>query len=250
MNDELTSAIISNREKLEKRIGDIGRITEINELMLLVVQKNLAAIKKDLEQIGKGGGTAKIIDHSLQLLENTTKSPEVLALKKIIREQIIVLYMGSSETFLSDTIKSVGNIKPEYFRFKTENENITFNQSMLKSNFTLGDALLEHIENKNYSFQDLKSTLNVFTNYLDIQLDVEDIKDSLIFMAATRHIIVHNSSVVDKKFLKQIRETSWAELYSEGDNIDVDQAMLDGMLIAVQQFADLVVAAMIERDEE
>lgn len=249
MNSDLTNAIVENREKLEKRLGDIGRITEVNEIVMLVVQKNLEVVKSDLKKIRKGGGTAKIIDHSLLLLDKTTSSPEIIDLKKIIREQIVVLYMGSVETFLSDTIKTIGNIKPDFFKFREEKENITFNQSMLQSNFTLGDAILEHIENKNYSFQDLKSTLGVFSHYLDISLDIEELKDPLILMAATRHIIVHNSSIVDRKFIKQIRDTSWSDLYGEDDPIEIDQIILDTMLIAVQQFADTVVAAIIERDD-
>lgn len=250
MNTELTANILQARENLERRLSDIGKISEINELIMLVVEKNLESIKQDLESIGRGGGTMKKIDHALAILATTTSNPQVMDLKKIIREQIIVLYMGSLESFLSDAIRIVGNTKPNFFKFKSENENITFNQAMLQNNFTLGDAILEHIENKKYSFQDLKSTLDVFENYLDISLDVDEYKDQLILMAASRHIIVHNSSVIDRRFLKQIRDTPWAKIYKLDKSLEVEDTMISEVLLAVQAFSDQIVAAMISRDDD
>lgn len=250
MSSKLSVEVVQLREGLEKRLSDIGKITQINELVMLVVEKNLEAVKKDLDVIKKGGSTKKIIDHSLKLLSNTTKNPQVIELKKIIREQIVVLYMGSLESFLSDIIRVTGNIKPSFFRFKTENENITFNQSMLQNNFTLGDAILEHIENKKFSFQDLKSTVDVFENYLGITLDVDEYRHQLVLMAATRHIVVHNSSVIDRRFLKQIRDTPWADDYRLGSHIEVDDDRLSEMLNALKGLGDQIVAAMLSRDED
>jgi predicted amino acid-binding ACT domain protein len=129
-------------------------------------------------------------------------------------------------------------------------ENISFNQGMLQDSFTLGDAILEHIENKKYSFQDLKSTLDVFNNYLGIELDVEEYKDRLILMAATRHIIVHNNSIVDRKFLKQIRDTVYSDKYSLGKMVEVDENMTTEIGQAISELADQVVASIINRDEQ
>lgn len=250
MSDELTEAILGSRGRLEKRLSDINKITEVNEIIMLVVEKNLETIKKDLELIGRGGGTMKIINNSIALLEKTTNSPEVLALKIIIREQIIVLLTGSLENYLSDTIKVIGNTKPEFFRFKSESENISFNQSMLLDGFTLGDAILEHIENKKYSFQDLKSTIDVFENYLDISLVVDEIKDLLILMAAMRHIIIHNNSIVDRKFLKQIRDTSYKNNYFLSKHISVDDKTIDDMMSAIKELSDQITSSVINRDDD
>ena len=250
MTDELSSAILASREKLEKRLSDIGKITEINDLILLIVEKNLASVKRDLESIGRGGGAMAKIDHALRVLSSTTTNPQVVEQKAIIREQLLVLYTGSLESYLSDTIKLIGNTQPDFFRFKTENENISFNQGMLQDSFTLGDAILEHIENKKYSFQDLKSTLDVFNNYLGIELDVEEYKDRLILMAATRHIIVHNNSIVDRKFLKQIRDTVYSDKYSLGKMVEVDENMTTEIGQAISELADQVVASIINRDEQ
>lgn len=250
MSEELEEAVLSAREALEKRLADISRITEINEIIMMVVEKNLAAIKKDLEAIGRGGGTMKIIDHSLTLLSNTTTNPKVIELKKVIREQILVLLTGSLESYLSDIVRIIGNIQPDFFRFKVENENISFNQAMLRNSFTLGDAILEHIENKKYSFQDLKSTIDVFENYLDISLDVVDVKDELILMAATRHLIVHNNSIIDRKFLKQIRDTKYRDNFTLGGAIDVDDDLIESMTISIKELADRVIASIIGRIEQ
>ncbi len=250
MSEELEEGVLSARKALEKRLADIGRITEINEIIMMVVEKNLAAIKKDLETIGRGGGTMKIIDHSLMLLSNTTTNPKVIELKKIIREQILVLLTGSLESYLSDIVRIIGNSQPDFFRFKTENENISFNQAMLRDSFTLGDAILEHIDNKKYSFQDLKSTIDVFDNYLAIALDLSDIKDELILMAAMRHVIVHNNSTVDRKFLKQIRDTEYKDNLTLGSAIDVDDDLIESMTMSIKELADRVIAGIIGRIEQ
>jgi hypothetical protein len=249
MSDELSINILELREQLEKRLSDISKITEINDIILLVVEKNLAAVKKDLETIGRGGGTMKIIENSLRILASTTKNPEVVELKSIIKEQLLVLYTGSLETFLSDVIRTIGNTQPDFFKFRTENENITFNQAMLQSGFTLGDAILEHIENKKYSFQDLKSTLDVYSNYLAIELDVEEYKDQLILMAATRHIVVHNSSLVDRKFLKQVRDTVYKDTYKLGKHIEVDDSLIEGSKSSIASLADQIVSSIVNREE-
>lgn len=249
MSDELSSKIIIERKRLEARLSDISKITEINDLILLVVEKNLAAVKKDLESIGRGGGTMKIIENSLRLLASTTNNPQVIELKAIIKEQLLVLYTGSLETFLSDVIRLIGNTQPDFFKFKTPNENITFNQAMLQNSFTLGDAILEHIENKKYSFQDLKSTLGVFSDYLAIELDIEEYKDQLILMAAGRHIVVHNNSTVDRKFLKQVRDTVYKDTYSLGVHIDIDDSLIEGSKLAIASLADQIVFSIVNRED-
>lgn len=245
----LSDAIIGVRGKLEKRLSDISKIVEINDLIFLVVEKNLNAVSDDLKKIGKGGGTMKIIDHSLKLLESTTSNPTVIEQKAIIREQLMVLLIGSLETYLSDTIRTIGNTQPNFFRFKEANEKISFSHAILQEGFTLGDAILEHIDNKKYSFQDLKSTLDVFANYLDIQLDVADYKDRLILMAASRHIIVHNNSIVDRRFLNQIRDTVYKNAYRSGNIIKIDEVDIDEAKQALGAFADEVVSGVINRDE-
>ena len=120
---------------------------------------------------------------------------------------------------------------------------------MLQSGFTLGDAILEHIENKKYSFQDLKSTLDVYSNYLAIELDVEEYKDQLILMAAARHIVVHNSSLVDRKFLKQVRDTVYKDTYKLGKHIEVDDSLIEGSKSSIASLADQIVSSIVNREE-
>jgi hypothetical protein len=243
--------IISLRESLEARLSDVLKIIEINDFILKLVTSNLNSIKTDLTALGKGGGLIGKLDNSVKLLGNITSNSDVVAQKGIITEQVIVLFIGSFESYLNDVIRTVGNEQPELFVFQDPNEKITFSQTMLGDGFTLGDAILEHIDNKGYSFQDLKSTLDVFEKYLGISISItDDERDTLILTAALRHIIIHKSSKVDRPFLKQIRNTQYKTKYKIDESIKFDDSLIQKSKESILAFADQVTAALLDKSQD
>jgi len=238
--------VIELRESLELRLNDVLEIIEINSAIIDITQNELQAVRAQLVQMGRGGGLIGTINNKISSLNNISRNPQIISRRNIIVEQVIVLFVGALESYLSDVVRTVGTERPDLFSFDNENEKISFSQTMLKDGFKLGDAILEHILNKKYSFQDLKSSLEVFKKYLSIDIEfLPEQKDSLILLAALRHVIVHNSSKIDRKFITQIRDTSYATRYTVNDNIAIDDSLIQDSKDSILNYADQITAAII-----
>ena len=239
--------IISLRKTLETRLDDVLKIIEINETVINIAKSELSSIGTQLDLMQRGGGISKAISNKIQSLSNIANNPTVVAQKSIITEQVIVLLIGALESYLGDVIKIIGNEQSDLFTFK-EGEKISFSQSMLKGGFSLGDAILEHILNKKFSLQDLKSSLDLFDECLAIHIEFTDAqKDTLVLAAATRHVIVHRSSKVDRQFLKQVRDTAFATMFNLDDNVMVDTEIIEASKDALLSYADQITAAVLSK---
>jgi hypothetical protein len=79
---------------------------------------------------------------------------------------------------------------------------------------------------------------------INIELQTQQ-KDTLVLMAASRHAIVHNSSKVDRKFLNQVRDTSFASTYSLKDTLNIDDDVVQASKDSILEYADQLTAAII-----
>jgi hypothetical protein len=245
LNDDIVQLRLNLQVVLENTLS----IIELNENVINIANDLLGNISKELDSLNIGGGVKQKIEHSKAVLAGLNNNQQIAEQKSVIREQVIVLFVGSLESYLAEIIQTVGNIEPERFSLKEPNEKITFTQDMLKSGFMLGDAITEHLASKGYSFQDLASSLRVFENYLAMQIELSTItKDNLILCAACRNSIVHNSSRVDRQFLKQVRETSHFDKYKLDDYVDVDNKLIHDSLSAIQEFADQITVSFTGED--
>ncbi len=246
---KLSDDILQLRGNLSVSIENILSILELNENVLRVANSKLEQIQKSLLKIKIGGGVAREIENASALLTNLSDNPQIMEQKKVIKEQVIVLLVGTLESYLGDFIREVGNKKPELFDLKNKDEKISFTQEMLSSGFNLGDAILEHVKEKGYTLQDLKSSIDVFSNYLSINISLEDsVRDKLILCAASRNCIVHNSSKVDRKFLKQVRNTRYKSKYKLDEFIDIDDDLINSSKLAILDYADQLTAAIIDKE--
>jgi len=245
----LTDDILQLRIDFEVYIDNALSIVTLHENILQIAQSKLTATKESLLKLKVGGGTVNQINQNIKLLNNLENTSQILNQKEIIKEQVVVLLIGTLENYLGEIIKNIGNSQPELFNFKNSDERITFTQDMLKGGFKLGDAILEHILNKNYSFQDLQSSLKVFDDYLSINIELENqFKDSLILCAACRNIIVHNQSIINRQFMKQIRNTTYAHAFIQGDPLAIDDELIQSSKNAILEYADQLTAAVTDRD--
>jgi hypothetical protein len=249
MNDELKGNILQLRVNIEVSLSNILSIVELNDNVIDIANQKLTSLADELDKINIGGGVKQKIENAKKLLSGLASNPQILEQKDVIKEQVIVLFVGTLESYLSEVLKAIGNDNPELFKFKDPNEKITFTQEMLQSGFRLGDAIHEHISAKGYSFQDLGSSLNVFDHYLGISIDLsEDAKENLILCAAYRNSIIHNSSQADRKFLKQVRDTKYNTKYKLNELIKIDDQVISDSKDAINDFADQITAAIVGED--
>jgi hypothetical protein len=245
MSDEW---ILDLRIKLENRLSDILNIVELNKLITDLTIQTLKTITTDLKKIDKGANIISKANNSIQVIGSLDKNSKLKEQKEIIKEQVVVLLLGGLESYLNDVVRGAANNNPETFSFKNEKEKISFSHNLLRADFTLGDVVLEHILSKGFSFQDLRSTLEVFENYVGINIELDDNeRDSLILLASLRHVIVHNRSIVDDKFLHQIRETSYASSYKKGQAVEVNDEIINRSRDSILHFSEQIAHGIINK---
>lgn len=109
--------------------------------------------------------------------------------------------------------------------FKKEDIKINFEelQKILINNYEdIGDIF---IEKKDISFQDMQSMNRAIKNYCGIEIDKNYDVDNIILGLSSRHIIVHNLSIINDKFIKQISyagNRTIKESFKIGDKLSFD----------------------------
>lgn len=247
---DLQSEIVQMRINLSVSLDNALNIIDINKNIIGIAESVLEDTKNRLGELKVGGGVQKAIEQKILMLSNLAENPQITQQREVILEQMLVLFIGALEVYLSEIIKMIANQQPELFTFKDDREKITFTQDMLKSGFTLGDAILEHLAIKGYSFQSLKSSLDVFSNYLGKQIDLESsTRDSLIFCGAARNCIVHNMSIVDLGFVRQVRNTGYAGTLQAGDGLLINEEIIESSKEAILIYADQITASFTQADD-
>lgn len=244
----IEESILGLQESLVLRIDDVLRIIELNKNIIDIANDSLGLITDELKQAGKGGGIIAQIANKSTVLSKLSDNEEIKKQILIVREQVAVLFITSLEVYSSDVIRLVGNERSDLFNFKNSNEKITFDQRMLKDGFRLGDAILEHILAKGNSFQDLQSSLRIFSEYLDIKIVLtEENREALILIAASRNIIIHNSSKVNRKFLDQIERTKYKHKFVLDETVSIDDDIIVLAKDAIEEYASQITGALIDR---
>jgi hypothetical protein len=125
---------------------------------------------------------------------------------------------------LVDLVKNVIDYHSEIINWP-EKKQISFDPDVLKySSPTIGGLIMTSSLREKYNFQDLQSTLKFLEEYLKVELEMDAVlRDSLIEYQASRNVIMHNSSNVDERFLRQIRNINTSKQYKIGDTINLNE---------------------------
>jgi hypothetical protein len=245
--DYLTEAFAD----LEERIDNVSAIGDVNEDLVKIAIGNLEIIKADLELTGRNQGILKKVERQLATYQDVARIPQLTTKFPIIREQMIVLMIGALEVFVADIYRLIAEEDPDYFIWSDSKEKITFEPSILRDGFTLGDVVVGHLKNKGYSFQDLKSLIDSFRVYCGVEVPLtRSNRDILIFGAASRHIIVHNRSTIDSGFMKQIRDTRYASpLFAKGNPLLITDEFVRVLAETIKDFCGYIVSSLQQRDD-
>ena len=220
------------------RVQEIVAISDINEELVKIAVSNLQHLKNDLEATGRNAGILNKVNVQLNVYEQVAQLPELESKYPVLRGQMVVLIIGAQEALIGDVFVAVVENNPEKIIWSDDKEKISFDPSLLSSGFSLGDAMISHLKNKSYSFQDLGSAIQAINKYLlpDFKVD-DEIKDELILASAWRNIIVHNRSIIDPSFIKQIRTTKYSKNYCSGDELNITQVDVETLSSVTINFA-------------
>lgn len=237
---------------VDERIDNILTLGDVNEELVKIAVNNLKSLRTDVAATGRNLGVLHKIDTQLTVYDQITLIPQLTTKFPIIREQSIVLIIGTLEVFAADVFRRIGNNDPKLYVWNDPKEKILVEPTLISEDFTLGDAILSHIKLRGTSFQDLQSFLRALQTYLSVDIEMSaDERDALILAAAYRNVIVHNRSVIDDGLLKQVRDTRYASEFGEkkGEKIDVKNEFLDQLAAYAKELCIKVVAALKERAE-
>lgn len=244
--NELLSNLFAD---FQKRLDDIANLSGINMELIALFRKNLNFLKNAAGETGKMAGLTQKIETQIGILEQIEKIPEFQDKYETLREQSVVLMVGAFEVFVTDIFKTIANEDPSFFTWPEKDKKIAIDIEMFKARFTLGDAFVSHLENKQYSFQDLGSIIKACHDYLGFEVEVDDkTKESIICATSYRHLIVHNNSIVDRQFLHQTRDIRPLK-YKEGSKIVISKLEIEGMQASFLNFAEYVVSIVTQRDD-
>ena len=238
-------------DDFNSRLNDINSLDDINDELIKIFKSNLNHIKNEVVQTGKFGGLLKKIEIQLNMIDQVSRLPGINKKLNSMREQSIVLSVGAFEVFISDIFRTIANKSPEYYIWSNEKEKIYIDTGSFNSGFTLGDAIISHLKNKQYSFQDLQSILKAVENYFGLEISLDnEIKDKIIIGTSMRHIIVHNRSIIDVTFLKQTKNVDTIILeYKEGEKLHTTDAQVRDIGNAIREFSNYLTQAIAQRDE-
>lgn len=224
------------------RIQEIATIANINGVLIEIAVNDLKSIKNDLDATGRNIPIRTKVERQIEKYKMVARLPDLQPQFSILRGQIVVLIIGSQEAFLGDAIKLVADKDPDKLVWQDEKEKISFEPMLLSAGFTLGDIIMAHLKNRNYSFQDLKSSLDAIERYLGAQIQLDgETRDILILASAWRNVIVHNKSEVDHAFLRQLRGTAYKDAYKFGEELDISEEDISTLISATTSFASKVV---------
>ncbi len=130
---------------------------------------------------------------------------------KPILNQCVVLLVSYFGSTINDLFKvGVNNLftKPSSLNTKIQKTELKFTLKELASyDFVLKDMIGELIVKKtNISFQDMQSICRAFEQNFNLEIDWDENVSNIIVSQAMRHVIVHNSEIVDNKCINQLRD--------------------------------------------
>lgn len=218
-------------DNFTERVNQISSINSVNDELMSIIQKSYKVILDDLRATGKYRSLIQKVERQTETYKYATNIPELEQTYAIIRQQVVVLIVGAIENFFTDIFRAVADNQPSALKWDNSKERISFDPALLSTTVRLSDIVINHLKNKDISFQDLKSALNAISKYIgcDFIID-EDIRDELILASAWRNIIVHNRSEIDDSFLKQVRGTKYSATYTKGKYLEVSEADIQNLI--------------------
>ncbi len=146
--------------------------------------------------------------------------------------QALVLLIGSSESLLREAFRSLIKHNLDKINIK---DNVTFSFDDIRRNYEnnppewLGEMLLIKLEDEKspaekLNFQNMKQLEGILKSHFGIEIDNDDLLKELHVFWQYRHIVIHNSGIVDKKFISNINAVGHScEHYVLGSKLSINK---------------------------
>lgn len=198
------NAILNNFRTNTERIDSL---LSFDELVQQICLSGLRKAKKGLERCNAQNHPSFSVDNQISLIERIRENESLVSHYQVMYNQCVVLLVSYFSSAVEDIFKETMKDRLERGSLtKIEDEEIKVTISQFKT----GDIAEIFVQKKDdINFQDMRSTLRSFEEYLGFQkTERDEIIDNIILAQAMRHCIVHNGCKINSKCIRQLRDAN------------------------------------------
>jgi hypothetical protein len=188
-------------------VNDIFKLMEFDQIILDVAITGLEDLQETLRKSYSIDNPRQLAENALQLLRSIREHKSLRPRYQVIFNQCVVLLVSIFASSVSDLFKKGINDLAEIGDssvLKSEELKISVSQ-LLEFNGEIKDSLGDLIAEKNdLSFQDMKSIGRAFKTYFGFTIEKDVNVNNIIMAQAGRHVIVHDSSRINDRILRQV----------------------------------------------
>ena len=241
--------LINIKEQFEDNISSVKTLLEFDQFTLQYSINSMKNLNQKLREDHGIENPKLTVDSALKILENIKQNKSINKQYKTIYNQSLVLLVS----YYTSTINEIFiNCIYDFIKAKNElnilKEEIKISVGQIKkSDFDLSSQIAELIINKkNYSFQDMKSTLEALKDCFNFECTKNNDVNNIIYGQACRHSIVHNGAKADKKFLNQIKNAFPRDVAQNPKEENIELSPLEVELIAksMLSFIDKIISSI------
>lgn len=196
-------------DDFEKQIDSVAELIKFDKLILDFCLNHVKTLNDRLKN-----GAPKITnqyylaDNTIQVLEGIQRNNSFTKHYSILYNQCLVLLVSHFTLIIEEIFSTV--LKHQYTNQKLPNAAKNQIQSIINEidEINQNPVLLKNflVAKKKLTFQSLSSVAKSFDNYLGIKIPQDQKFDDIKFAFECRHIIVHNVSKADEKFIRKCND--------------------------------------------
>ncbi len=194
------------KQKFDDSISDIDKVASFGSEHSRVLNDLIGVISVDLNRAVKGTNSEQKVNNVLDQIKKLDEHPELKPLSSTVYGQSVALIVSAFESSMNDLFIFVIDKHPSLIKWPEKE--IKISTDLIQFGFdSLGEFLLKNIKEK-INFQNIEDVKRFLSEYFKISISSlnQEETDSLIFYSQLRHLVVHNASVVDKRFSIKLEE--------------------------------------------
>lgn len=189
--------------------SDVERLIDFDRDVVALMILSLEGLKNDVPP--QFHSFKNKIERAEQVIKSIRNNDSLKSKYDTVCNQAVVLLVSHFSSCVGDLFREAVSKALDHDDNKVlfgEELKLTF-RDIKDRNWNLkasaGDLL---IAKKDLTFQDMQSTCRAFSDYVGVEIDKDQCANNIIFGQAARHVIVHASSRVSDRMIRQVSKVS------------------------------------------
>ncbi|MDI9244592.1 hypothetical protein [Marinobacter sp. CHS3-4] len=191
----------------KKNVDNIFKLMSFDRVVLNFAISGVKDLQDRLRRAHKIENPRLLAENTLQMLENIRSNDSLKPQYQVIYNQCIVLLVSVFASSISDIFRQgINDLAQNGDSKELRNEELKISVSqLLEFDGEIKEYLGNFVAEKNdLSFQDMKSIGRAFKTYFGFTIDKNIDVNNIIMAQAGRHVIVHDSSRINERLVRQV----------------------------------------------